>query len=212
MTDDRLSEYVTRLFAPEDPPLAGIRAGHAAAGLPEIHVSAEEGKILHVLTRAIGARRVLEVGTLGGYSAVWFARALPEGGMVTTIEHAPEHAEYARSGLARSGVADRVTVLEGEALTVLRGLEPAYDLVFLDADKAPLPEYLKEAVRLVRVGGLILCDNTFLNGRIVDSSATDADVRGMRRFNELVAADERLVAAVIPVRDGLLVAVKVAEG
>jgi predicted O-methyltransferase YrrM len=209
MDDERLAGYLTALFAPEDPPLRAMREGHESAGLPTIHVSPDEGKILHVLLRAIGARRVLEVGTLGGYSAVWMARALPSDGSVTTIERDPEHAAYARRGLERAGVADRVRIRTGEALTVLRTLKPPFDAVFLDADKAPLPQYLEEARRLVRLGGLILCDNTFLHGKVADPADTSPDTVGMRRFNELVAADPRLVAGVIPVRDGLLVAVKV---
>jgi predicted O-methyltransferase YrrM len=211
MDDPRLATYLTDLFAHEDPPLRAIREGHDAAGLPTIHVSPDEGKILHVLLRAVGATRVLEVGTLGGYSAVWMARALPPGGSITSIEHDDTHAAYARRGLENAGVADRVTIKTGEALDVLRALEPPYDVVFLDADKAPLPLYLEEARRLVRLGGLILCDNTFLHGTVADASDHSPDAEGMRRFNELVARDRRLVAGVIPVRDGLLVAVKVAD-
>jgi predicted O-methyltransferase YrrM len=208
--DDRLTAYLAKLFAREDAALKAVRAGHAPADLPAINVSAEEGAVLGLLLRLIGARRVLEVGTLGGYSGIWIARALPPGGRLTTIEGSEKHAAFARRSFARSGVADRVELLLGEALDTMETLAGPYDAVFLDADKAPLARYFALAMRLLRVGGLLLCDNTFMHGRVADPRARDADVKGMRAFNRLVAGDRRLVAAVIPVRDGLLAALKVA--
>jgi predicted O-methyltransferase YrrM len=186
-----------------------VRAGHGPADLPPINVSAEEGAVLGLLLRLVGARQVLEVGTLGGYSGIWIARALPAGGRLTTIEGSEKHAAFARQSFARAGVADRVELLLGEALDTLETLAGPYDAVFLDADKAPLARYFTAAMRLLRVGGLLLCDNTFMHGRVADPAARDADVKGMRAFNRLVAGDPRLVAAVIPVRDGLLAALKV---
>ncbi len=206
--DERLARYIADLFAREDATLCAIREAHGAADLPAIHVSPAEGAILHLLLRAIGARRVLEVGTLGGYSGVWMARALPADGRLSTIEGSEKHAALARAAFARAGVADRIELLVGDALETMQTLPGPYDAVFLDADKAPLPRYFDEALRLLRVGGLLLCDNTYLDGRVADPSAADSDVRGMRAFNALVAADARLVAAVIPVRDGLLAAVR----
>lgn len=211
MTDEAVERYIRALFAPEDDALRAIRKGHRPADLPDIHISPEEGKILEVLLRLLGARRVLEVGTLGGYSAVWMARALPPDGRLTSIEGSPAHAAFAREALVRAGVADRVDIVEGEAFDTLETLTGPYDAIFLDADKAPLPAYYREAMRLLRRGGLLLCDNTFLGGKIVDAAVTTADARGMRTFNELVARDPRVRAAVIPVRDGLLAAVKVAD-
>jgi len=148
------------------------------------------------------------VGTLGGYSGVWMARALPADGRLITIDGSEKHAAVARTAFARAGVADRIELRVGDALDTMQTLAGPYDAVFLDADKEPLPRYLAEALRLLRVGGLLLCDNTHLDGRVADPSASDGDVRGMRAFNALVAADPRLVAAVIPVRDGLLAAVR----
>lgn len=208
---ERVAAYVAARFAREDAVLEAVRTGHRRAGLPEIHVSADEGAILELLARSVGARRMLEVGTLSGYSGIWLARALPPGGRLVTIEGDERHAAYARQAFLDAGVDDRVELIQGEALDTLPTLSGPFDLVFLDADKAPLPQYLAEAVRLLRVGGLLLCDNTYMDGRIADPDADDADVRGMRAFNDLVAGDPRFVAAVIPVRDGLLAAVRVAD-
>jgi predicted O-methyltransferase YrrM len=207
---ERLAAYLAGLFAREDAALAAVRAGHRKADLPTIHVSAEEGAILTMLIRLVGARRVLEVGTLSGYSGIWIARALPPGGRLVTIEGDERHAAHAREAFDTAGVADRVDLLGGEALDTMAALEGPFDAIFLDADKAPLPQYLDHALRLLRVGGLLLCDNTFMDGRIADPEAEGADLRGMREFNRLIAEDPRFVTAVIPVRDGLLAAVRVA--
>jgi predicted O-methyltransferase YrrM len=128
---------------------------------------------------------------------------------LVTIERDPRHAAVARQSFAAAGVSDRVELLEGAALTVLPSLRPPFDAVFVDADKAPLPDYFREAVRLLRVGGLLLCDNAFFNGRVVDSTDTAPDVEGVRTYNRLAANDPRLVSAVVPVRDGLTVSLKV---
>jgi predicted O-methyltransferase YrrM len=212
MTADtgRLAAYLAALFAREDPALVTAREAHRRADLPAIFVSAEQGAILHLLLRMVGARRVLEVGALGGYSGIWLARALPPDGVLVTIEGDEGHAAVARAAFARAEVADRVDLRVGEARDTLAGLDGPFDAVFLDADKAPLPAYLDETLRLLRVGGLLLCDNTFMDGRIADPDADGADLRGMREFNERVAADPRFVTAVIPVRDGLLAALRVA--
>lgn len=212
MTAERtpLAEYLAAHFAQEDAALAAVRAGHRDAELPAIHVSAEEGAILQLLVRLAGARRVLEVGSLGGYSGIWLARGLPAGGHLVTIEGDERHAALARDAFVRAGVADRVELIGGEAQDTLATLAGPFDVIFLDADKAPLPVYLDHALRLLPVGGLLLCDNTFMDGRIADAETGDPDVRGMREFNRRVAADPRFVTAVIPVRDGLLAAVRVA--
>jgi predicted O-methyltransferase YrrM len=207
--DERLERYVTDLFAPEDAVIAAIRLRHAQAGLPDILISAEEGKLLSVLLRCVGATRVLEVGTLGGYSGVWLARALQPHGRLTTIECDPRHAAVAREAFALAGVAGRVTLLEGTALDLLPALEPGFDAVFVDADKEPLPRYYDWAMRLLRVGGLLLCDNAFFHGAALDDSDGGDAARGVREFNRLAAADPRLVATVVRVRDGLVVGVKV---
>jgi len=209
--DERLERYITELFAVEDAALAAVRARHATADLPAIHISADEGKVLHVLLRAAGAARVLELGALGGYSGIWLARALPPHGSLITIEKEPRHAELARRAYAEAGVADRVRVIEGAALDVLPTLEPGFDAVFLDADKEPLPQYFDWAVRLVRLGGLILCDNAFYNGAVADPNDHTASAAGVREYNRRAATDRRVVSAVIPIRDGVAVSVKVAD-
>lgn len=208
---EALDQYVRHLFAAEDAALTGIRERHEREDLPAIFISPEEAKIIHVLLTSIRAHDVLEVGTLGGYSGVWIARALPPGGRLVTIDVDPRRAEIAREGFRAAGIVDRVEVRVGRATDVLPTLEGPFDAVFLDADKAPLPTYLDHALRLLRVGGLLLCDNAFLEGRVADPEAGGDDVDGMRMFNARVAGDPRLSAAVIPVRDGLTVAVKVAD-
>jgi len=208
--DERLEQYVTGLFAAEDAVLARIRARHAEANLPPILISPDEGKLLFVLLRAAGAKTALELGTLGGYSGVWLARALLPGGRLTTIERDPRHAELARRGFADAGLADRVRVIEGRALDVLPTLPAGFDAVFVDADKEPLAEYFEWSVRLLRPGGLLLCDNAFFHGAVVDERDRSPQVEGVRAFNRLAATDPRVVATAVPVRDGLVIGVKVA--
>jgi len=208
----RLERYVTELFAVEDSDLAAIRARHAAAALPPINVSPEEGKLLHLLLLTIQATTVLEIGSLGGYSGVWLARALPPGGgKLTTIEKDPRHAKIAREAFASAGLSARVQLIEGAALDVLPTLSPGFDAVFIDADKEPLPQYFEWGVRLLRRGGLLLCDNAFFHGAALDESDRSGAALGVRAFNRLAASDPRIVATVVPVRDGLLVGLKVAQ-
>jgi caffeoyl-CoA O-methyltransferase len=207
--DERLQRYVTELFAVEDPILAAIRARHAAAELPPIHISPDEGKLLHLLLLAIQASTVLEIGSLGGYSGVWLARALPVNGRLTTIEKDPRHARIARQAFAEAGLETRVRLIEGAALDVLPTLKPGFDAVFVDADKEPLAQYFDWSMRLLRRGGLLLCDNAFFHGAAVDDQDRSPGAQGVRAFNRLAANDPRLVATVVPVRDGLVVGVKV---
>jgi caffeoyl-CoA O-methyltransferase len=206
--DERLERYVTELFAPEDPVLSAIRARHDALQLPPIHISPDEGKLLYVLLRAIAAVRVLELGSLAGYSGVWLARGLTARGTLTTIEIDARHAALARQAYAEAGVAGRVRLIEGAALDVLPTLPPGFDAVFVDADKAPLAQYFEWSVRLLRPGGLLLCDNAFFHGSVVDPADHSAEAEGVRAFNRLAATDPRVVAAVAPIRDGLVIGVK----
>ena len=206
--DDRFERYVTELFAAEDPILSKIRARHAAENLPAINISPEEGKLLHVLLHAIQAKRVLEIGSLGGYSGVWLARALPPGGELTTIEKDSKHARIARDAFASARLHGRVQLIEGSALDILPTLHPSFDAVFIDADKEPLPKYFDWGMKLLRRGGLLLCDNAFFHGAAVDPNDRSPNALGVRTFNELAAHDPRLVATIIPVRDGLVVGVK----
>ncbi|MGH7521564.1 MAG: O-methyltransferase [Gemmatimonadales bacterium] len=204
----RLERYVTELFAVEDPILSKIRARHAAEHLPSINVSPEEGKLLHLLLLSIQAQRVLEIGSLGGYSGVWLARALPPTGKLITIEKDPHHARIAREAFKAAGLEERVELIEGGALEVLPTLSPGFDAVFIDADKEPLPKYFDWGMRLLRRGGLLLCDNAFFHGAAIDENDRSGNALGVRAFNQLAASDPRLVATIIPVRDGLVVGVK----
>jgi predicted O-methyltransferase YrrM len=161
-----------------------------------------------VLLRAVNARKVLEVGTLGGYSAVWMARALPEGGKLLTLEIEPTHAEFARRHLERAGVADRVEVRVGRALELLPALDgEQFDVVFLDADKEPLPTYFEWALRLLRPGGLIIADNALWGGRVLDDRVDDDATRAVREFNRRLATDPRVTGIVVPTHDGVAIGV-----
>ena len=206
--DERLERYVSELFAAEDPILRKIRARHGEHKLPPINVSPEEGKLLYLLLLVIGAKRVLEIGSLGGYSGVWLGRALPSGGTLTTLEKDPRHARIAREGFKEAGLDGRVELIEGGALEILPTLTPGFDAVFIDADKEPLPKYFDWGMRLLRVGGLLLCDNAFFHGAAVDENDQSGNALGVRAFNKLAASDPRLVATILPVRDGLLVGLK----
>jgi len=204
MTDERwtaVDRYLTDLLVPSDAALAAALAASAAAGLPAHQVSASEGKLLHLLARLVGARRILEIGTLGGYSAIWLARALPAGGRLVTLEAAPRHAEVARTNLARAGLGGVVEVRVGQAVESLRQIAAEgsgpFDVVFIDADKESNPDYLAWALRLARPGTLIVADNVVRGGAIVDGTSADPSVRGVRRFVELVAGEPRLTATAI---------------
>ncbi len=206
--DDRFERYITELFAAEDPILSKIRARHESEKLPAINVSPEEGKLLHLLLLLIQAKHVLEIGSLGGYSGVWLARALPADGRLVTIERDPKHARIAREAFAAAGLQDRIELIEGPALDVLPTLKPGFDAVFIDADKEPLPHYFAWGMKLLRRGGLLLCDNAFFHGAAVDPNDDSPNAEGVRKFNELASRDPRLVATIIPVRDGLVIGVK----
>lgn len=208
--DEQLARYATELFAAEDSILAAIRARHAEANLPPIHISPDEGKLLQVLLRAIEATSVLEIGSLGGYSGVWLARALPAHGWLVTIEKDPRHAALARRAFAEAGLETRVRLVEGVALDVLPTLTPGFDAVFVDADKEPLAQYFEWSVKLLRRGGLLLCDNAFFHGSVIDAADRSPQAEGVRAFNRLAASDPRVVSAVVSIRDGLVVGVKVA--
>lgn len=200
--------YIADLFAPEDDLLIELRQAMAEAGLPTIYISAEEGKLLQVLLRAIGARRVLELGTLGGYSAIWIGRALPPGGRLVTIEKRPDRAELARDYIGRAGLAERVEVKVGEAGLLLEELaaQAPFDAVFIDADKEGYPRYLEWCATHVRPGGLVIADNALKSGRVVETESRDPQVVGIREFNRRIAGDSRFTSIVVPTRDGVAIA------
>ena len=210
-----VDDAIENLFLPDDPALAAALADSAAAGLPEIAVSPAQGKLLTVLARAVGARRILEIGTLGGYSAICLARALPADGRLVTLELNPAHAIVAQTNIARAGLAGRVEVRVGPAIASLAHLAaeggPPFDLIFIDADKPSYIAYLEASLPLARPGALIIADNVVRFGRILDPG-DDANAEGARRFNERLAADPRLNAIVLQTvgrkgHDGFAIAV-----
>ncbi len=196
-----VDRYLASALLEDDPVLEAAIAASDEAGLPPIAVSPLQGRLLGLLARAMGARRVLEVGTLGGYSAICLARGLAQGGRLVTAELEPHHAEVARVNLARAGLADRVEVRVGPANETLRalareGAEP-FDLVFIDADKSGYPEYFELALGLVRVGSVIVADNVVRDGEVADADSADEAVRGVRRFLERVGGEPRVEATAI---------------
>ena len=195
-----VDRYFGELLTPSDAVLTAALKENKAAGLPPIDVSPLQGKFLGFLVRVSGARRVLEIGTLGGYSTIWLARALPEGGCVVTLELDPHHAEVARKNLGRAGVLDRAEVIVGPALETLPTLvsrEEPFGLIFIDADKESYPEYLGWAMKLSRPGTVIVADNVVREGRVADADCDDPRVKGVRRFAERMAAEPRLSSTVL---------------
>lgn len=203
-TGSTIDDYIQQLFIHEDEGLRGALEGAKAGGLPSIQVPAALGKLLAVLTMATGARKILEIGTLGGYSGIWLARALPAGGRLISLDVNAHHAEVARHSFARAGVADRVEVRVGPALDTLPTLESEapFDLVYIDADKENYPGYLEWAIRLARPGTLIVGDNVLRGGAIINPAADDAGAAGINTFNRRAAEHPRLEAIILPNRNG----------
>lgn len=207
-------KYIEGLYAAEDECLRAIRDRLVSAGRWGINISANEGKILQFLISLSNAKKVVEVGTLFGYSAVWIARSLPADGRLWTIERDHEAVRQARKGFDECGVAEKITQLEGDALDVLNGLsdQGPYDLVFIDANKSAYPQYLEWAAKCVRPGGLIVADNTLLGGHVVESEKPETLSRSqyteMRRFNDLIANDARFFGTILPTDEGLTVAIR----
>ncbi len=194
-----VDRYISDLLVPSDPVLDAALEASAAAGLPTIQVSPTQGKLLHILARSLGARKILEIGTLGGYSTIWMARALPAGGRLITLEYSPKHAEVARANIARAGLASVVEVRVGRALDTLPQIaaEGPFDLIFIDADKSGYPDYLPWAMKLSRPGSVIIADNVVRKGAVIDAGSSDADVQGVRRFYELLAAEPRVSSTAV---------------
>jgi len=196
-----VDEYVCDQLIPANPAIESALEASAAAGLPEIQVSPAMGRLLQLYVRMLQARRVLELGTLGGYSTIWLAGGLPPGGRIISIESETHHAEVARINLARAGYAEQVEVRTGEALTLLPELleengQP-FDLIFIDADKVNTPAYFTWALRLSRPGSLIVVDNVVRAGEVSNARTADTAVQGMRRFLEMAAAEPRVDATAI---------------
>jgi predicted O-methyltransferase YrrM len=196
-----VDRYLGDLLASDDPALEAALAASAAAGLPAINVSPVQGKLLHLLARAIGARNVLEIGTLGGYSTIWLARALPDGGRLISLEADARHAEVARANIARAGLQAVVEVRLGMALDTLpelaaEGREP-FDFVFIDADKPNNAAYFDWALKLSRPGSIIVVDNVVRDGDVIDADSDSSTVQGVRRLLERIAAEPRVSATAI---------------
>lgn len=204
MNSDRAADverYLDDALLERDDVLDAVIAATAAAGMRPINVAPSQGKFLHILSKAIGARRILELGTMAGYSGIWLARALPDDGLLVTIESEESHAAVARQSFARAGVTPRVDLRIGRALDVLPDIEGAgigpFDLVFIDADRPRYAEYFDWAVRLSRPGSLIVVDNVVRDGAVVDETSTDAGVHGVRRFMEAARGDRRVAGTAL---------------
>jgi predicted O-methyltransferase YrrM len=196
-----VDEYLTDRLVEDDPALAAALKDSAKAGLPPINVSPNQGKLLMLLAQTIGARRILEIGTLGGYSAIWLARGLSADGRLLSLEADPAYAELARANLARAGLAEKVEVRVGRAQDTLpeliaQGAAP-FDLIFIDADKPSTPDYYQWSVELARRGSLIVVDNVVREGRVIDAKSDSPHIQGLRRFFDLAAADSRVSGTAI---------------
>jgi len=220
-TWSQVDRYLSDIFIAPDPTLNAALSDAAEAGLPAIQVTPIQGKLLGLLARVVHARRILEIGTLGGFSTIWLARALPEGGRLISLEVNPTHAEVARKNLQRAGLDGAVEVRLGPAQESLQkmvhqGVDP-FDLVFIDADKPGYPEYLRLAVKLCRVGGLIVADNVIRKGEVIKENSPDVNAQAMRAFNAALGKERGLLATVIQTvgtkgYDGLAIALVTGEG
>ena len=196
-----VDEYIGDMLLGHDSVLEEAVRASDEAGLPSIQVSPPQGKFLHLLARIQRARRILEIGTLGGYSTIWLARALPDDGRLVTMEIDPKHAEVAKANIARAGLTDRVEVRLGNARELLPELEneqdAVFDLTFIDADKPSIPMYFESAMRMSRSGSIILVDNVVREGAVIQADSEDASVQGVRKLNEMMSRDPRIEATVL---------------
>lgn len=196
-----VDEYFTQKFVSADPILEAVLENNASAGLPPIDVAPNQGKFLHLLARIQGARTILEIGTLGGYSTIWLARALPADGRLITLEAAPKHAEVAKANIARAGLESVVEIRLGDALDSLSALadekQGPFDLIFIDADKKNNPDYFRWALKFSRKGSVIITDNVVRKGAVVDEATSDPNIVGVRQFADLVANEPTVSATAI---------------
>lgn len=196
-----VEHYYGGILAPDDAALEHALQSSEAAGMPRIQVSALQGKLLYLLARMVSARNILEIGTLGGYSTIWMARALPDDGRLITLEANEKHAEVARENFARAGVAGQIELRLGKAQETLpqiaaEGRGP-FDLIFIDANRSSLPEYFAWSLRLARRGSVIVVDNVVREGAVLNVESSDADIQGIRQFAEMAAAEKRVSSTVI---------------
>jgi predicted O-methyltransferase YrrM len=215
-----VDRYITDLLVAPDQALEAALQTSAKAGLPPISVAPNQGKLLQLLAKMQGARNILEIGTLGGYSTIWLARALPPGGRLVTLEAEPLHADVARKNIARAGLEKIVEVRLGPALESLKRLaaekSAPFDFIFIDADKENYPDYFAWSLKLSRRGACIIADNVVRNGAVIDPAQEDPRVQGVRRMNELLAAEPRVTATTIQTvgskgYDGFMVAIVTAD-
>lgn len=202
-------QYIRSLFAREDEVLRSIADGLADRGMPQISVPPETGKTLYLLAKICGARDILEIGALGGYSTIWLARALPKEGRLLSLELREEHAAFARENADRAGVGEQVEFRIGDAMELLKALEgegASFDFIFIDADKEGYVHYLERAIRLARTGAVISADNVLWGGRVYDESDRTPSTEAIRQFNETLSRDSRLESKLLPIGDGLAVA------
>jgi caffeoyl-CoA O-methyltransferase len=204
--------YIGGLLAKEDAPLHYVLQQLENQGIDNASVSPTQGKLLQVFARMCNARRILELGTLGGYSTIWMARALPPGGKLITLEADEQHAAVARQNMEYAGLSSVVEIRQGKAIDLLPQLNGPFDMIFIDADKPPYTEYFQHALRLSRPGTIIIADNVIRNGKVLDTGSEDEKVQGVQRFNEFLAHSDAVTAIILPSvglkeYDGMAVAV-----
>jgi predicted O-methyltransferase YrrM len=197
----QVDDYINEMLAPGDTALENAVQKSNEAELPQIQVSPAHGKLLHLLARTIGAKRILEIGTLGGYSTIWLARALPPNGKLITLEASPKHAEIAHANIAAAGLGEKVELRLGPALETLPQLAAEklgpFDFIFIDADKKSMPQYFDWALKLARKGSLVYSDNVVRSGGVADAASKDPDIQGVRRFYEVLHSEPRVCATAI---------------
>jgi predicted O-methyltransferase YrrM len=212
----KVDNYISNLLAPEDKALTDTIKSLNTEGLPQHSVSANQGKFLQIMMIICNAKRVLELGTLGGYSTIWIARALPNNGIVITVEVDKHHAEVAQKNITNAGLSEKVDIRIGKAMNILPKLidsnEEPFDMIFIDADKPPYTEYFEYALKLSHVGTLIICDNVIREGKILDRDSTDEKVQGVQRFNKILAQNKNVTATIVQTigtkeYDGMAIAV-----
>ncbi|EMD28469.1 O-methyltransferase [Amycolatopsis azurea] len=189
-----VDDYLSGVLVPSDPALEAARLASDRAGLPQIAVAPNQGKLLNLLAGMVGARSILEIGTLGGYSTIWLARALPPRGRLVSLEFDPKHAEVARGNIDAAGLGELVEIRVGRALDLLPAVEGPLDLVFIDADKVNTSAYFEASLKLVRPGGVIVVDNVVRGGAVANAASEDPNVQGIRRLHEVIAAEPRVDA------------------
>lgn len=213
---EKVDAYISQLLAPQDDALTNTIKSLDKEGLPQISVSANQGKFLQVLARLCRAKKILELGTLGGYSTIWMARALPDDGKLLTIELDPHHADVAKENIAAAGLLSKVDFRVGKAMDILQELidtnESPFDMIFIDADKPPYADYFERALQLSRPGTLIICDNVIRDGKVMDANTTDLSAQGAQRFNQLLSRTTGVTATILQTvgvkeHDGIAIAV-----